>query len=319
MNILITGGLGYIGGRIAAYCKKKDSSLDISITTRKDREYLPSWTKDFTVIPLELLDEQSIQKCISDSKPDCIIHLAAVNEIDSKLNPELAEEVNYRGTEKLLQIAHVNKVKRFIYFSTFHVYGKLTESIITELIPAQPFGSYASTHLAAEKAVVLFRKKGMNTLIFRVSNGYGYPMDKNINRWTLVVNDLCRQAVVVNKIVLKSSGKQCRDFISLQDIAQAVYYFLCTILDRWGDGLYNLGGNCTMSILDMARKVSEVYCEKYNREHLEIKTSLATVASEKSRHFSYSIDKLIATGFSLEGDMKTEISKTMDVYEEFLG
>ena len=111
----------------------------------------------------------------------------------------------------------------------------------------------------AEDFVAFFNQyHGMQTLIFRLSNGYGYPMDKDINRWTLVFNDLCRQAVGIGRIVLKSTGKQHRDFISLHDVSRAVFHFLFVCPDKWGDGIYNLGGNLSMSILDAAYKISNV-------------------------------------------------------------
>ena len=158
----------------------------------------------------------------------------------------------------------------------------------------------------------------MKTLIFRLSNGYGYPMDMDINRWTLVFNDLCRQAVTSARIVLKSSGKQHRDFISLYDVARAVYHFLFVLPDRWGDGLYNLGGNCSMSILDVAEKISDVYRTKYKKEILEIKTGQDNSSSITPKPVKYSIEKIAKTGFTLKGDMISEIERTIEVCEGFV-
>ena len=102
----------------------------------------------------------------------------------------------------------------------------------------------------------------MVTLVLRLANGYGYPMHKEVSRWSLVFNDFCKQAVVNKKIVLKTPGDQHRDFISLQDVASAVCYFIFKIPDEWEDGLYNLGGNCVMTILEAAHKGSDVCCKK---------------------------------------------------------
>ena len=319
MNILITGGLGYIGGRVANYLKEKEPNTRIFLTTRDKNRALPSWTKKFTVLQMNLLDENSIIQCLENRDIDVIIHLAALNEIDSMKDPEAALEVNTRGTYKLLNIANKNKISRFIYFSTFHVYGKTSDSIITEETPTRPFHPYAITHRAAEDFVTYFKHyHNMNTLIFRLSNGYGYPMDININRWTLVFNDLCKQAVTSRRIVLKSSGKQHRDFISLHDVATAVHHFLFTVPDRWGDGLYNLGGNCSLSILDVAKKISDVYRKKYGKEILRIKTGQDNSGSIVSKPVKYSIEKILRTGFILKGDMDLEIERTMDVCEGFV-
>ena len=318
MNILITGGLGYIGGRIASYLKEKAPDSRIFLTTRDTNKELPSWTEKFTVLQMNLLDEDSIADCLGNRNIDVIIHLAALNEIDSMKEPDLALEVNTQGTYKLLSIVNEKKIDRFVYFSTFHVYGETSGLVITEEAPTRPFHPYAITHRAAEDLVTFFNHyHKMKTLIFRLSNGYGYPMDMDINRWTLVFNDLCRQAVTSGRIVLKSSGKQHRDFISLHDVARAVYHFLFAVLDKWGDSLYNLGGNCSMSILDVANKISDVYKTKYKKEMLEIKTGQDNGVSITPKPVKYSIEKIAKTGFTLKSDMISEIERTMDVCEGF--
>lgn len=319
MNILITGGLGYIGGRVASYLAEKNSRSNIFLTTRNSNRELPLWTKIFTILQMDLLDENSIAHCIENKDIDVIIHLAALNEIDSVKDPELALKINTQGTYKLLEIANNNNVNQFIYFSTFHVYGKTAESIITEETLTKPFHPYAITHRAAEDFVNLFNHNyGMKTLIIRLSNGYGYPMDKKINRWTLIFNDLCKQAVSTGTITLKSSGKQCRDFIALHDVARAVYHFLFVLPENWGGGVYNLGGNCSMSILDVAGTISNVYKTKYKKEIVAIKTKPDDRKSATSQPIRYSIKKITETGFSLKGNMVLEIDRTMNLCEEIV-
>jgi len=297
MNILITGGLGYIGGRIANYLKEKDPKSNILLTTSNKDKKLPLWADKFTVLEMNLLDEDSITNCLENRDIDAVIHLAALNEIDSMKDPELALKVNTYGTYKLLSIAK-GKVDRFIYFSTFHVYGKVANSVITEETPTKPSHPYATTHRVAEDHVTFFNHHHkMKTLIFRLSNGYGYPMDISINRWTLVFNDLCKQAVTSGKIALNSSGKQHRDFISLHDVARAVHHFLFLTPDKWKENLYNLGGNCSMSILDVAKKIADVYKAKYNKKTLEIKAEQDSGNSISSEPVRYSIDRIEKTGF----------------------
>lgn len=318
MNILVTGGLGYIGGRIATYIKEKKPRVNIFLTTKDTSQKLPPWTKKFTILQMDLLNEDSIDNCLRKRSVDIIIHLAALNEIESMENPRLALDVNTIGAYKLLNLAHVNNINKFVYFSTFHVYGETSAPIITEETPTRPFHPYAITHRAAEDFVNYFRHyHDMKTLIFRLSNGYGYPMDKEINRWTLVFNDLCKQAVTTGKIVLKSSGKQYRDFISLHNVARAVYHFLFVIPDKWGDGLYNLGGNCSISILEVAQRIANIYGLEYKKPIIEIKTGSDRDSSNILKPIKYSIEKLLKTGFTLKDEMDLEIEKTMDLCKEF--
>lgn len=318
-GILITGGLGYIGGRIADYLRKKEPNVDIFLTTRNKNKRLPEWTREFTVLQMNLLDEKSTERSLNSANIDAIVHLAALNEIESIKNPELALEVNTRGTYKLLSTAISCDIDKFIYFSTFHVYGETSNLVISEKTPTRPFHPYAITHRTAEDFVTFFSHYyNMRTLIFRLSNAYGYPMDKEVDRWTLVFNDLCKQAVTKGRITLKSSGKQYRDFISLYDVARAVHHFIFLRPDNWGDGLYNLGGNCAMAVLEVAREIAKIYSGKYEKRKLKIETESGNNDSKWTKPFAYNIEKIMETGFRLKGNMEEEITRTMAVCEEFL-
>lgn len=318
MNILITGGLGYIGGRLAAHLKEKEPNNTVFISTKNQSKIIPAWAKSFPILFMDVCDEESIDKCLEGKKIDAIIHLGAVNEIESLDDPELALEVNTKGTYRLLKSAKQHKINRFIYFSTFHVYGKTKENFITEETPTRPIHPYAITHRAAEDFVTYFNHyHGMKTLILRISNGYGYPMDIGVNRWSLVFNDLCRQSVTNQKIILKSSGKQKRDFIALHDIARVVYHFLFVIPENWMDGLFNIGGNYSMSILEVAEKINNVYYRKYCKRLSIKKGNEDNQGKDFTASLTYSIDKLLSTSFKLEANMDTEIEKTMQLCEEF--
>ncbi len=117
---------------------------------------------------------------------------------------------------------------------------------------------------------------------------------------------------------MKSSGKQYRDFISLNDVAKTVYYFIFVIPDEWGDGIYNLGGSCTMSISDVAQEISGIYRAKYKKDIAEIKTASNNNCSIALKPIKYSIEKIVGTGFRLQGNMVSEIERTMDLCEEFI-
>ena len=315
-NILITGGLGYIGGRIVDYLQKNEPDATIILGIRRSKERIPEWAKSFKSIPLDLLKPDSLPAALGGI--DTLIHLAAINENESFETPEKAWKVNTLGTQRLLEQAATKNIERVIYFSTFHVYGPISEKIITEQNATHPLHPYASTHRAAEDIVTYFgHHKNMKTLIFRLSNGFGYPMDLGIDRWSLVFNDLCRQAVTTQKLVLKSPGKQHRDFITLSDVGRAVHHFLVNIPDKWGDGLYNLGGERSMSILDVAQKVTEVFERKTGGkiQSLQIANGVSN-AQPTPVHFS--INKLKQTGFRLEGDIDREIEQTLTLCESFL-
>lgn len=314
-TVLITGGLGYVGGRVASHLKKFRPEVKLIITTRRSLNELPDWASGLDVRRMEMRDRDAMQKALDGV--DTIVHLAAVNEIDALREPLSALDVNAGLTFGLLDSAVASGVKKFIYFSTYHVYDPRLKTQVAEKSPTRPKHPYAISHLAAEGFVDYFNQyKKIKTMIFRLSNAYGYPMDSKINRWKLVFNDLCRQAVLDGKIVLKTSGRQCRDFISLEDVARAVDHFLFVAPESWDDGLFNLGGRCSMSILDVANKINSVYQKLYRKSPLTVEISNAINDEENVFPVEFSVEKLQKTGFSFEGDMDHEIERTLKIAEE---
>jgi UDP-glucose 4-epimerase len=313
-HVLITGGLGYVGGRLATYLNTAAPGISVRLMTRRGKTRLPAWANSLDVAQADLLDQGSLDAALSGI--DTVVHLAAVNEIESQRDPDLALEVNGRGTFRLLEACRTRTVNRFIYLSTFHVYGPGVSQPITEESATRPVHPYAITHRLAEDFVNWYRySHGLATLILRLSNGYGYPADPGVQRWTLVFNDLCMQAVQNGEIKLKSRGTQHRDFISLTDVGRAIHHFLSLSNHDWRDGLFNLGGECSMSILQVAQRVAAEFLQRFGKE-IPIITGSEEGGSPSP--VSYSIDKLKQTGFFLKGNMSEEVGATFDLCDTAL-
>ncbi|MEI6093227.1 MAG: SDR family oxidoreductase, partial [bacterium] len=244
-TVLITGGLGYVGGRITKFLSENsDSNLIIADIGKNVPD--PTWLKKGKIVNLDLCSEKLDDIC---KGVDCIIHLAATNEIESGENPEKALLVNGMGSLKLLRSAEKNKVKRFLYFSTAHVYKSPLSGTIDEVMLTRPGHPYAITHKVAEDFILASHdRRNIDGIIIRMSNSFGAPVNPEVNRWTLLVNDLCRQVVATKKLTLKSSGTQERDFVTLEDVCRAVLHLLYLPSDKIGDGIFNLGGEKSLSI-----------------------------------------------------------------------
>lgn len=306
-KVLITGGLGYIGGRISKFLAKQGDFF-LSLGTRQAGCARPDWLRRGDIIQHDLMSADSLTFACKGVK--YIIHLAALNEIDSAANPEQALLINGYGTLKLLRAAENAGVERFIYFSTAHVYSAPLQGVITEKIVPKPVHPYAISHKTAEDFVLAAHaQKVVIGIVLRLSNSFGAPMNPSVNRWTLLVNDLCRQAVTTRKLVLKSSGSQKRDFIPISDVERAVYHFLNLSVDKCGDGLFNLGGELTLRIIDMARLIAE-RCHETLGFKPEI-VSQKNSEPEISHSLDYRIDKIKCTGFELKGNTNAEIDSTL--------
>ena len=305
--VLITGGLGYVGGRVASYLNQSCPDLRIRLMTRQRRSSA-SWAGGFTIVEGDVLDPGSVAEAVRGVHT--IVHMAASNEVECDRDPSRALDVTTKGTLAVLGAARDAGVARFLYMSTFRVYSAAPGDTVDENTPTNASHPYAITHLSAEQFADMYRQRGyLESVVLRLSNAYGAPMDRGVDRWMLVFNDLCRQAADTGTLVLTSSGQPQRDFISLKDVGRAVHHFLS--MEHWADRhpVYNLGGECSMSILDLAQRIAGVYEAEYSRP-LGIKTGGGD-NPQSWLPVRFNIDKLKATGFRPDHNLDEEISRTL--------
>jgi len=307
-RVLITGGLGYVGGRIAHHLAT--TGWDVRLTTRRSPQDAPSWAKDLEILRCDLRDPASDFNSLCQGV-NAVIHLAAINEIESVRDPAEALLVNTASTLRLLQAAEKNGVAKFVYFSTAHVYRSPLSGLCREDIVTRPGHPYAITHRAAEDYVLASHDAGrIGSVVLRLSNAIGAPMNADVDRWTLLVNDLCRQAVTIGKLVLQTSGTQQRNFIALSDVAAATTHLLDQGL-ALGDGLFNLGGPRHLSVRQMAERVAQRCRHQMGRELPLIAPPMRP--DERIVELDYCTSKLAATGFRWKDDLDHEIDATLQL------
>lgn len=312
-EILITGGLGYVGGRVARHLAQH-TGLRLRLTSRRPPAANPGWLANGSVYawdsgadPAPLLDGV-----------DTVVHFAALNEIDSARDPLLALQVNGNDTVRLLLAAQQAGVRRFIYFSTAHVYGAPLAGHIDERVLARPVHPYAISHRVAEDFVLAAHdQRKIEGVVLRLSNGFGAPIAPEVNRWTLIANDLCRQAASTGKLVLKSSGLQRRDFVTLEDVARCVEHVIALPGAQLQDGLFNLGGECVLSMFELAEVVAR-RCEQVLGFRAPVERP-APAPGETAPDLRYAIDKLKATGFAPTGSVEDEIDATLRLCQQAFG
>lgn len=313
-TVLVTGGFGYLGGRIAtAIVNQTDNQVRLA-SRRPSRA--PHWLPRAQTVVLDVLEPASLVVALDGVQ--AVVHLAAVNENESSANPEQALRVNTLGTLHLLQAAIHAGVERLIYFSTAHVYGAPLVGHITEQTLPRPVYPYAITHHAAEDFVLAAHDQNRITgLVVRLSNGFGAPTHVGVDCWTLLVNDLCRQAVQTRKLTLRSSGLQQRDFITLQDVGRAVCHLLALPRDACGDGLFNLGGEASMTVWEMVQRIAARCNATLGFTPAILRP--APLPNEAVLELHYAMRKLKETGFRLVGNIDAEIDATLQLCAQAFG
>lgn len=314
MTVLIIGGLGYVGGRLANYLRHQNFQ-NIYLSTTRDQ--YPKWAEAFDIHQVDLTDAVSIDLCLRKCKPDVVIHLGALQQADCQSNPDLALEINERGTENLVRLCAEHGVSRFIYFSTFQIYGDFVGTITEETSP-KPKSVYAKSKYNGEIVVRKYESSDFNTLILRLSNAYGYPADDQVasSVWTLAANAFCRRAIEQGGLLIKSN--QYRDFIAMQDVLEAVTHFIQMPTEKWSNGVFNLGGENCLNIMQLADRIAKIYQGMAGKSDLRIEGPTQDLDIE-FEPFEYSIDKLKNTGFQLSRGMDEELKKALEFCQAKMG
>jgi UDP-glucose 4-epimerase len=309
-TILVTGGLGYLGGRLCQ-ALAADPGQRVVATSRSAGKAAPDWLAPASLQALDLFGDGAALRAACRGV-DCIVHLAQANDVDSAADPAAALRANGLGTLALLRAAIDEKVRRFVYLSTAQVYCAPLAGRISEQTLPRPVHPYAITHRTAEDFVLAaLDKREIEGVVIRLSNGTGCPASAEVNAWRLIGNDLCRQVVQSGKIVLKSSGLQWRDFIPLSDVAAGIAHLIDLPAAQLDDGLFNLGGAKPMRIIDYAEAVAAraeaLFGKRPPLERVEPKPG------ESHPTLDYRIDKLLATGFEPKRDLAGEIDRTLEL------
>ncbi len=307
MKIVITGANGYIGARLSQFLS--ETGHKVTAVCYPDIPKQNGWTDLIHQTVIGDIRNPDTIEMISEINADAIIHLVSLDHFDSERDPNEVSAINVQPTWNLLERCTQKGLKKFIYFSTIHVYGKNINDFIKETHPPAPFNAYGLTHYLSEEICNLYKRKTETECVnIRLSNSYGEPVFYNANCWSLIINDLTRSAFINKKIILKSDGKAVRDFIHFSDICQGVN----TILSKpvgLGNTIHFSSSN-SVSMLDVAIAVRSVYFNRY-KEIIPIyikgnefwnegkgidKKTCQIISNERAKSFGISFKKSLKDG-----------------------
>lgn len=263
MNILITGGAGFIGSNFVYYWlekhpKDKIKVLD-SLTYAGNIETLRPILKKIEFIEGDINNREIVSESLKNV--DTLVHFAAESHVDRAVfDPSTYWQTNVHGTLTLLEEAEKAKVRRFHHISSDEVYGELpldSDAKFTEKTPysPRPDNLYALSKAEADKIVLdFYQKTNMYITISNCSNNYGPFMfpEKFI---PIIVCNLIDNI----KVPLHGDGRNVRDWIHTRDHATAIDL----ILQKGGAGeTYLVGSNNDRSNSYIAEKVVDLYGAK---------------------------------------------------------
>ena len=258
MNILITGGAGFIGSHLAEELIKRGDKVyvvdDLS-TGRIENLSLLLDNPQFSFIQGSILNEKLMADVIE--KCELVYHLAAAVGVKYIMENQLNTlQTNVRGTEIVLELASKDK-KKVMLASSSEVYGKngtvpFNEESDCVLGPTTLHRwSYACTKMVDEFwALVYFRKKQLPIVIMRFFNTVG---TRQLGRYGMVVPRFVKRAIVNAPLPVYGDGTQTRCFTYISDVIRAIVE-LATCSDAVGE-VFNIGSEEEISIKELAKKI----------------------------------------------------------------
>jgi nucleoside-diphosphate-sugar epimerase len=288
MNILLTGGCGYVGSYLAQELLKDKHNVTVFDTqwfgnplqSHINLTNIKGDVRDIDAIPIE--------------GKDVVIHLANIaNDPAVELNPTLSWEVNVLAAQQLADKCVRLGVKHFIYASSGSVYGVKTEPDVTEDLSLVPISVYNKTKMVAERVLLSYQDK-MQVHCIRPATVCGLSPRMRLD---VSVNMLTFQAVK-NKKITVFGGDQTRPNIHIKDMARVYQHFIAN--PRLQSGCYNAGFE-NITILDIAKKISE-----------KIDCEILISESNDPRSYRQNSQKLLNTGFEQKYFVKDAIEEIIE-------
>lgn len=253
MNILITGGTGFIGSQLALACIKKKHSVTVLGQENTDaemhnRQVIES--KGAKVVLGSVTDVDCAEEACKGV--DWIFHLAAAQH-EANVPDEHFRAVNVAGTRNLLEACSKAGVKRFIHGSTIGVYGDSLEGTISEGSPLKPNNIYGMTKLEAEKLVETYGDR-LQYVINRISETYG-PGDRRLLKLF--------KAIKKNLFFMIGSGTNIHHLIFIDDLIEGL--LMTASMEAANGNIFILAGKDALTTNEMVARIAEYFGTKIPR------------------------------------------------------
>ncbi|WP_045214930.1 dTDP-glucose 4,6-dehydratase [Desulfonatronovibrio magnus] len=261
MNILVTGGCGFIGTNFIYFMLHENSHVIVNLdklTYAGNPENLISVEeryggKNYFFEKGDICDRETVQNILNKYDIDIIVNFAAESHADRSISaPDQFIDSNIHGTYTLLEMARKSGIKKFVQISSDEVYGSLgSEGVFQENSALAPNSPYAASKASADLLCRSFYKSyNLPVSTIRCSNNYGpFQFPEKLVPLTFL------RAREDRSVPVYGDGSNIRDWIYVSDNCRGIY--LCIEKGRPG-AVYNLGGDAEYKNLDVVKKILDV-------------------------------------------------------------
>ena len=311
-NIIVTGGLGFIGSNlIDLLISKKYSVINLDKVSYSSNFYnTHEFSKNlhYKFFKCDLNNQSKLDKIIFTHKPICIFNLAAETHVDRSIDgPESFIKSNILGVFNLLEVfrgySKKNKKARLIHISTDEVYGDVLKGRSDEDFPYKPSSPYAASKAASDHLVSSYvRTYKIPAIVTNCSNNYGPKQHPEKLIPKLIYNILNNKSLPIY-----GNGKNSREWIYVEDHCEA----LLKVFQKGKIGeFYNIGSNKNLNNLEICKYLIKVAKEKIKiGKNVKIKF----VKDRPGHDVRYALDSrkiLIKLGWKTKINFKKGLEKT---------
>ena len=259
MNVLVTGGAGFIGSNFLYYMT--DKYPEYNFVCLDDLTYAGNYNnikaleekKNYKFVKGNITDREFVDKLFEKEKFDWVVNFAAESHVDNSIkNPEIFLRTNIIGTQVLMDASRKYNIKRYHQVSTDEVYGDLPldrpDLLFTEETPIHTSSPYSSSKAGADLLVgAYYRTFGLPITISRCSNNYGpYQFPEKL------IPVIISKALKDEKVPVYGKGENIRDWIHVHDHNVGVDLILHK--GKVGE-VYNLGGHSERTNLEVVKTI----------------------------------------------------------------
>lgn len=312
MNILITGGAGFMGSHFIRFLFERYDDVDIVNLDKltyagnldRLRDVSRSFAKHYTLVKGDIADRQLIEKVFKEFKPEIVVDFAAETHVDrSIIEPGSFITTDVVGTYVMLEAARKYDTKRYIKVSTDEVYGSTQRGLFSEESPFKPNSPYAASKAGGDLLCRAYVKTyGVPVIVTHFCNFIGpwqYP-EKFI---PLFITNLLEN----KKIPLYGEGRNEREWIYVQDVCSA----LELLLQKGVPGeVYNIGSGQRKENWEVATQIVQLVGKD--------SSSIVNVSDRPGHDFRYALDwtKIQKLGFKPKYTFERALKETVDWYKK---
>ncbi|MDW8034562.1 MAG: NAD-dependent epimerase/dehydratase family protein [Nitrososphaerota archaeon] len=253
MKILITGGAGFIGHNLAIYLKNNGFNVEVLDSLERSTDFAIKRLKEagIPIIRASITTIDGIKGFFKEA--NIVIHTAAyVDVVESMEKPLMYFENNILGTASVAKASLESDVDLLIYLSSAAVYGNPIRLPIDENHPTRPISPYGLSKLMGEEIVRFFSIHGLKQTVLRLFNVYGPGQNA---AYAGVITKFLERARNGLPPIIYGNGEQTRDFIHVDDVAEAIKLVLKT--ECIGE-ILNIGSGEPIKIRDLAFSIMKL-------------------------------------------------------------